>query len=436
MAAAGAVLTDEIVVAQLQKTGLLSVQELVKSLKPFLGTADPDTKKANRQRFKEIIGRVADVTHDDSGVERLCLKPTPADAELAGDVTTDQSVLGGPEFAGANTTASASFYAHDETLLSAFADMTTDEEATDLGFFSACRLRHALIPDLNSSGARLGDRQRKWIRAAARGDSDAIRLMLKTSPNVNYRDQFTGYTALHWAAKAGDITMLALICSSSDANVNIRSFGGYTPLHLAAAQGHEEAETHLLHFGADASAVDHNGLTPAELRPRQAEPSVVVPEPHPESFRSRAYTAPSPGRSSHGTIRVASKRLLKLFRTSSSSPDVMADESARPPPVPTSVSTGNMPLSAPAASGSAVASAAAEGQTLPTDGPRGNGSENEPPRSPMVKRLSQLRGSLRRSSKKKQEKRASSLEDLSLVGLGDSVKQLSSQDLTFTDSHC
>ena len=57
--------------------------------------------------------------------------------------------------------------------------------------------------------------------------------MLRDDPRLSKAKDFTtGYTALHWAAKQGNLDLVKLLAGNYQVNVNVRSYGGYTPLHL------------------------------------------------------------------------------------------------------------------------------------------------------------------------------------------------------------
>ncbi len=97
--------------------------------------------------------------------------------------------------------------------------------------------------------------------AAARGDREAVRALLKKGIDVN-EAQGDGSTALHWAAIKGDAEMARMLIH---AGANVRAttrIGAYTPLYLAAKGGYPEVVAALLAGGADARAVTANGTTP------------------------------------------------------------------------------------------------------------------------------------------------------------------------------
>ena len=75
--------------------------------------------------------------------------------------------------------------------------------------------------------------------AAQRGDLDAVRRLLRAGADVN-EGQGDGMTALHWAARNGELAMGEILLyagASVDAGTRI---GSYTPMHLAARGAHHE----------------------------------------------------------------------------------------------------------------------------------------------------------------------------------------------------
>jgi ankyrin repeat protein len=76
--------------------------------------------------------------------------------------------------------------------------------------------------------------------AAARGDREAVKSLLKQAADVNAA-QGDGMTALHWAAMNGDARARA------DADLRRRERARddaarhYTPLYLASQQGHGQS---------------------------------------------------------------------------------------------------------------------------------------------------------------------------------------------------
>ena len=74
--------------------------------------------------------------------------------------------------------------------------------------------------------------------AAARGDRDAVKSLLKQASDVNAA-QGDGMTALHWAAMNGDADLAQMLIVAG-ANVKATTrLGAYTPLYLASQQGRD-----------------------------------------------------------------------------------------------------------------------------------------------------------------------------------------------------
>ncbi len=81
----------------------------------------------------------------------------------------------------------------------------------------------------------LNEQTRAWILAGAKNDEDLLRKLLNESPKIfGTRDPATGYTALHWAAKFGNVSLIHLLIGRFSMKVDIKTRGGYTPLMLSA----------------------------------------------------------------------------------------------------------------------------------------------------------------------------------------------------------
>jgi ankyrin repeat protein len=97
--------------------------------------------------------------------------------------------------------------------------------------------------------------------AAARGDRDAVKALLKQAADVNAA-QGDGMTALHWASMNGDLELAQMLIF---AGANVRAttrLGTYTPLYLASQQGHAAIIQALVKAGGDVKAGTPNGTTP------------------------------------------------------------------------------------------------------------------------------------------------------------------------------
>jgi ankyrin repeat protein len=89
------------------------------------------------------------------------------------------------------------------------------------------------------------------MMAAFQKNKPAVLAMLEKGAQVNR----PGWTALHYAAAAGDIDIMKLLLERH-AYIDAESPTGTTPLMLAAREGQEDAVQLLLEEGADASLKD------------------------------------------------------------------------------------------------------------------------------------------------------------------------------------
>ena len=110
--------------------------------------------------------------------------------------------------------------------------------------------------------------------AAARGDREAVTLLLKKAADVNAA-QGDGMTALHWAAMNGDLELAEMLIV---AGANLRAttrLGTYTPLYLASQQGHGPVIAALIKAGADLKTGTPNGTTPLMVAAAAGEVAAV-----------------------------------------------------------------------------------------------------------------------------------------------------------------
>ena len=76
---------------------------------------------------------------------------------------------------------------------------------------------------------------KNWLLRSARNDSEKMREILRDQPSVaTEKDPYSGYTALHWAAKHGNTDIIRSLIRVYGVNVNEKTHGGYTALHLAS----------------------------------------------------------------------------------------------------------------------------------------------------------------------------------------------------------
>jgi ankyrin repeat protein len=110
--------------------------------------------------------------------------------------------------------------------------------------------------------------------AAARGDREAVKALLKNAADVNAA-QGDGMTALHWAAMHGDADLAQMLIVAG-ANIKATTrLGTYTPLYLASQQGHGKVIQALIKAGADVKAGTPNGTTPLMVAAASGEVDAV-----------------------------------------------------------------------------------------------------------------------------------------------------------------
>ncbi|ESN96328.1 hypothetical protein HELRODRAFT_189195 [Helobdella robusta] len=105
------------------------------------------------------------------------------------------------------------------------------------------------------------DLDREWMLKSCISDYQAMCKLLQTTPHLApSRNPITGYNALHWACKNGNMDAVKLLCGKYSVDVNQRTQGGYTPLHLASMGNREDIVEQLVKvYKADASIRDYSG---------------------------------------------------------------------------------------------------------------------------------------------------------------------------------
>ena len=133
--------------------------------------------------------------------------------------------------------------------------------------FGIVALAVALSVGINAAESPVAD-------AAARGDREAVKTLLKQAADVNAA-QGDGMTALHWAAMNGDLELAQMLIF---AGANVRAttrLGTYTPLYLASQQGHGNVIQSLVKAGADVKSGTPNGTTPLMVAAASGEIDAV-----------------------------------------------------------------------------------------------------------------------------------------------------------------
>uniref|UniRef100_A0A0A1WSM5 Ankyrin repeat domain-containing protein SOWAHC n=1 Tax=Zeugodacus cucurbitae TaxID=28588 RepID=A0A0A1WSM5_ZEUCU len=125
---------------------------------------------------------------------------------------------------------------------------------------------------------------KEWIVAMARANyQDLSKLATEYPELVKLHDPFTGYTALHWAAKHGNQDVVKLIAGTHKADVNARTNGGYTPLHISMQFGRADVFELLVNvYKANRDLTDWSGNKPLDYSKQSTSVS-------PSTFSSEYY---------------------------------------------------------------------------------------------------------------------------------------------------
>jgi ankyrin repeat protein len=113
------------------------------------------------------------------------------------------------------------------------------------------------------------------LDAAMQSNREAVRALLKQGADVNAAAG-DGMTALHWAARHGDVELAQMLVYAG-ANVKATTrMGGYTPLVVAAEHGQAGVIAVLLAAGADPKGAIQTGATPLMFAAASGDPRGVT----------------------------------------------------------------------------------------------------------------------------------------------------------------
>ena len=139
----------------------------------------------------------------------------------------------------------------------------------------AARLRDAGDQGVASARSAEATSKAPVAEATMKRDTAAVQALLKSGADVNAA-QGDGMTALHWAARNGDLDLAQMLLYAG-ANVKAATrLGGYTPLLMAADQGHAAVIAALVAGGADVKAANALGTTPLMLAAASGNPQAVT----------------------------------------------------------------------------------------------------------------------------------------------------------------
>ncbi|MGX4642998.1 ankyrin repeat domain-containing protein [Massilia sp. SYSU DXS3249] len=112
------------------------------------------------------------------------------------------------------------------------------------------------------------------MMAAYKRNRPAVEALLAKGAKVDR----PGWTALHYAAAAGDDAIARLLLERGakvDAVSPLKS-GAYTPMMVAAREGHDGTALLLIAHGADRKRTNSEGLTAVQIAERAGKPMVAA----------------------------------------------------------------------------------------------------------------------------------------------------------------
>ncbi len=110
--------------------------------------------------------------------------------------------------------------------------------------------------------------------AVMRQDDEAVRTLLAAGADVD-APRGDGMTALHWAARLGDLASARRLLAAGADSETVTRLGRHTPLHVASRAGHAPLVAVLLEHRADAEARTSAGAAPLHFAAQSGDADAV-----------------------------------------------------------------------------------------------------------------------------------------------------------------
>ncbi len=160
------------------------------------------------------------------------------------------------------------------------ADTNHNVEDSSIALYYACQNDTTAIVKMLLSHVPVETVKDEWMnnplhKAAEGVNSGILKLLLKSRRfNVDETNE-SGWTALHKAARVGNIQMVEMLLNAG-ADVNQRTLSQQTPLHIAADEGHLLIVCKLSDFMEDPELKDEHGFTSFSLAAAKGHVGIIT----------------------------------------------------------------------------------------------------------------------------------------------------------------
>lgn len=285
------------------------VTEFQNVMSDFLGTTKPTVDVASRKNsFEQIIEEQAPSLpprkkSDHRSLSRECSVETPAVENKDENKENVQAPITTPDKQQQLQNEEKSVSVREAMLK--FNKFAAEEEAKVPSPISKLvKSKTEKIDETSGSSESLTThpKAKEWMISAARANYQELAKLGQEHPSlVRLQDQNSGYTALHWASKHGNLDCVKLIAGTFKAPVNAQTNGGYTALHIAMQFGRSDVFELLCNvYKADRDILDWSGKKPLDYQKQltcisastfSSEYSHTVPKARQSKVIQRSYSA-------------------------------------------------------------------------------------------------------------------------------------------------